>query len=137
LIKVAQILGLVGGIGGAILTSLIILIIRVRRVFERASSGERLAGGTFIWSYVIFILAMVGIVGAALVRSRPKAGGILMMISGGGGAVAVFSRIIFINRINGGDIIEGIFSLLLLAAGVLGLISSSRQMSRADTREKP
>ncbi len=136
MIKVAQILGLVGGAGGAILTSLIILIIRVRRVFERASSGERLAGGIFIWSYVIFILAIVGIVGAALVKSRPRAGGILMLVSGAGGVAAVVSRIIIAGRISGADVAEGIFSLLLLLSGILG-ISSSRQLAKAGVDQKP
>jgi hypothetical protein len=137
LIKVAQILGLVGGAGGAILTSLIVLIIRVRRVFDRASSGTRLAGGILIWSYVIFILAITGIIGAALVRSKPRAGGILMLVSGAGGLVAVVSRIIITGRLGGADIAEGIFSLLLLSSGIMGIMSSSRPKAQVDNNQNP
>jgi hypothetical protein len=125
--KVAQILGLVGGFGGALLTSLIILVIRVRIILERASSVQRFAGGVFIWSYVIFILAIVGIVGAFLVRARPGAAGILMLVSGAGGIVAVVVRVIMTGRMSASDLVEGIFSLLLLVSGILATISSSRQ----------
>jgi hypothetical protein len=130
MVKVTQILGLVGGIGGAILTSLIILVIRVRRILDRASSGGRLAAGISIWSYFVFIFAVLGIVGAALVRSNPRAGGILMLVSGVVGVVAVASFIIITGRVSGADLLEGIFSLLLLSSGILGIISFLRQQAQ-------
>ena len=130
MIKVAQILGLVGGIGGTILTSLIILVIRARRILDRASSGVRWAGGISIWSYIVFIFAVVGIVGVALVKSKPRAGGILMLVSGVGGVVAVGFMVIITGRVSGSDLVEGVFSLLLLASGILGIISFFRQQAQ-------
>ena len=83
--------------------------------------------GISIWSYFVFIFAVVGIVGVALVRSKPRAGGILMLVSGLGGIIAVASMIFITGRVSGVDFVEGIFSLLLLASGILGIISFLRR----------
>ena len=127
MIKIAQILGLVGGIGGTILTSLIVIITRARRIVRPPDTGGRLIAGISIWSYVVFIFAVVGIIGVALVGSKPKAGGILMIVSGIGGLVAVGFMISITGRASGADLVEGAFSLLLLLSGILGIISFFRQ----------
>ena len=132
MIKVAQILGLVGGVGDAILTSLIILIVRVRRFLDRASSGEVFPVGVPVWSYVLFMLAVAGIVGADLVRVKPRAGGIVLLVSGAGGIVTVISRVMMTGRVSGTDPVEGFLSLLLLSSGVLGMISYRRQQAKID-----
>jgi hypothetical protein len=126
-IKAAQILGLVGGVGGAILSSLVILIVRVRRFLDRASSTEFFPVGIPFWSYLVFILAVVGIVGAAMVKSRPRSGAILLLVSGGGGIVLIIARVLIAGRASGNNLLEGFFSVLLLASGILGLILSRRQ----------
>ncbi len=136
MIKIAQVLGLFGGIGGTLLTSLIIIVTRASRILARVSVG-RLIAGISIWSYVVFIFAVIGIIGAALVRSKPKAGGILMGTSGLGGLMAVTVMILITHRVSGVDFVEGTFSILLLICGILGIISGSRHQPQIDFEQKP
>ena len=125
MVNVAQVLGLIGGIGGALLSGLILLVIWVRRVLGRARGSGIIAADISVWSLFVLIFAIVGIIGAGLVKSKPKMSGILMLISGGGGVLAIVIATIAAARVSGIDLIEGIFSLLLLTSGILGIISSS------------
>ena len=136
MIRVARILGLLGGIGGTMLTSLIILVIWARRILARIRPGSSLVNSVSIWSYFIFVFAVIGIVGAALVESKPKTGGILMLISGIAGVVAVGVAFIVAGRLSVVDLVEGIFSLLLLVSGILGINSFSRQKVKLNNESK-
>jgi hypothetical protein len=124
--NVAQVLGLIGGIGGTLMSGLILLAIWVRRVSGRARIGQTIATDISVWGLFVLIFAIVGIVGAALVKSKPRLGGILMLVSGGGGVLAIIIATIAAARVGGVDLIEGIFSLLLLTSGILGIASSSK-----------
>ncbi len=127
MIRVAQILGLFGSVGGTILASLILIITGARRIVRPPGTGGRLILGISIWSYVVFLFAVLGIIGVALIKTRPKTGGILMLISGIGGLVAVALMISVTGHTSAADLVEGAFSLLLLSSGILGLISAFKQ----------
>jgi hypothetical protein len=127
MIRIAQILGLLGGVGGTILTSLIVIITRARRIVRPPGTGGRLIMGISIWSYVVFLFAVLGIIGVALVKSKPKTGGILMIISGIGGLVAVAFMISVTGHVSDADWVAGVFSLLVLTSGILGIISAFKQ----------
>ncbi len=111
--QIAKTLGLIGGIGGTALSAIIIFVIWIRQVFGRARFGERLATGISIWSLFLLVFAVVGIVGAALVVTKPKPGGIL--------AVTVSSLVA--GHFGGVDLVEAIFAILLLASGIQGMFS--------------
>ncbi len=130
--QVSKTLGLVGGIGGTVLSVLILFIIWIRQVFGR-TRFERLATGISVWNIFVLIFAIIGIVGAALVTSKPKSGGILMLISGAGGIIAVIISTAVAGRFSAVDLIEAAFALLLLLSGIFGLISPPPQKADAQS----
>jgi hypothetical protein len=131
----AQILGLVGSVGSALLTSLVILEVRALRFLQ--GSTARLAAGLSLWSILVFLIALVGIVGAALVRWKPRAGGVLMLFSGVAGIIAVVVAMIIVGQIRGLELIQGLFSLLLVLSGILGLVSFSGNKTPKTSDAKP
>jgi hypothetical protein len=124
-IKASQILGLIAGIGGSLLASLIILSFRGWRLLNPEAARQGLAAGFSVWSYLVFMFALVGIVGAALVRSNPRLGGILMLVSGACGVIAVILAVIAVGGVHEVGVVAGTFSALLIASGILALPSFS------------
>jgi hypothetical protein len=102
------ILGILGGIS-ALATSVILLVIG----HLGEGLGAARAGNLLLSGRVTLALAVVGIVGGALALSRPLVAGILMLVSGAGGFIALW----------GGYIWSG---PLLIAGGVLALIASRK-----------
>jgi hypothetical protein len=124
-IKVSQILGLIGSLGSAILTSLIILEVRALRFLEGTGPLGRLATGLSTWSTLVFIFALVGIIGSAMLRWKTAAGIILMFIGGIGDFILVIIAINITGRLRGMELVEGILAVLLLVAAILAVVSIS------------
>lgn len=78
--KVAGILGLIGGLIGLMIGILAILSSGTAAWMTGVSATTFLLQGLFL-----LVLAIVGIVGSALVDPRPKTAGVLMLIGGGCG----------------------------------------------------
>ena len=110
----ALILGIIGGIGG-IAISVIIIVNGYLGIGLGASRFVVRAGV----GWAALIVSLGGITGGALVMSRPTTGGILMLIGGIGGFVALTIDALTIGYIFGGP--------LLIAGGVLALIVGRKQ----------
>jgi hypothetical protein len=105
----ASILGILGGIGGLAI-SIIITVIGNLGIGLGASGAEIMTGA----GWAALILSLVGIIGGGLAISRPTPAGILMLVSGAGGFIALTTGTLTIGYIFGGP--------LLIAGGVLALI---------------
>ncbi|MBU0478161.1 hypothetical protein KKC91_06305 [bacterium] len=101
----ALILGILGGLAGIVGAIMALLAGGVGAALEAEGASTIVTLG-----WVAFPLALLGIVGGSLAIAKPKVAGILMLISGIGGFVAVSM----------GYIIAG---PLLIIGGILGLIA--------------
>lgn len=97
-------LGIIGGIAALIGSIFVLGFGGIGAVFE-AEGAESIIG----LGLLAIFMSIIGIIGAALVDSRPKLGGSLMVISAIVGFIAVSFAYLF-----GG--------ILLLIAGILGLV---------------
>ena len=99
----ALVLGIIGGIGGFIGAIIALAIGGIGSAF--GSSGANTVMG-LAWIAIPF--ALVGIIGGAIAIAKPTAAGILMLIGGIGGIIAISVGFIF-----GGP--------LLIIGGILAL----------------
>ena len=105
----SSILGIIGGIGGLAIS--IIIIVNGYLGIGLGASGAAARAGV---GWATLILSLVGITGGGLAISRPTTAGILMLISGVGGFIALTTGALTIGYILGGP--------LLIAGGALALI---------------
>jgi len=100
----ALILGLIGGIGGFIAAIVVLSGGGIGSVFG-AEGAETLIGQ----GWAAILISLIGIIGGALALSKPTVAGILLLISGIGGFIAIGLFYLF-----GGPllIIGGIFALV-------------------------
>ena len=110
----ASILGIIGGIGGLAISIIIIVNGYLGVGLGASGAGIRTGAG-----WAALILSLVGIAGGGLAISRPTPAGILMLISGVGGFIALTTGALTIGYILGGP--------LLIAGGVLALIVGRKQ----------
>jgi hypothetical protein len=101
----ALILGIVGGLGG-FLGAIFALFVGGLGAAFGVEEAETVIG----LGWAAIPLALIGIVGGALALSKPTAGGILMLVSGVGGFIAISYGYLF-----GGP--------LLIVGGVLALVA--------------
>lgn len=98
------VLGLIGGIFGFIGAFMALFFGEIDAAFNEAGSSSLSGLG---WSAVIF--SILAIVGAVLVKSRPKLGGILMLVSAIGGFISIFMFYM-------------LSAVLLLIGGLMGVL---------------
>jgi len=106
------VLGLLGGIFGFIGAIIAMAIGGIGGIFG-ASGASTLVG--LGWGAILF--AVLGIVGAAIVKSKAKLGGAFMLISAIGGLVCI-------------SFFYSLSFVLLLIAGLMGLIKKDRHDER-------
>ena len=97
------VLGLIGGIFGIFVGVFVIMFGELGRGFSGSSGGLTSSG------IAVIILATLGIIGAAMVKSKPKIAGVLMLVAAIGGFIASFVFYI-------------LPAILLLIAGLMSLI---------------
>ncbi len=107
----ALVLGLIGGIGGFIGAIIALTVGAVGGAF-----GAEGADTVTTLGWVAIPFAILGIIGGALSISKPKAAGIIMLISGVGGIICISAAYIF-----GG--------VLLIVGGILALVASRKPKS--------
>jgi len=95
------VLGLIGGIFGLLFIPLMVFL----GGFQEAFTGETTL---YAQSFVAALMSVLGLVGAVFVRSRPKASGILLLVSGIVGIIVALGFYVG--------------ALLLLIAGILALV---------------
>jgi hypothetical protein len=100
----ALVLGILGGVGGFVGAIFALVVGGLGAVFGAKGAGTVIGGG---WAAIP--LALIGIIGGALAMAKPTAAGILMLISGIGGFIAISAGYLF-----GGP--------LLIAGGILALV---------------
>src|SRR5690554_4706982 len=101
------ILGLLGGIfgfGGAVFA------LMFGAVDEAVSGNSEVSG--LGWAAMLFYA--LAIIGAVMVRSKPKVGGALMLVSGIGGFISIF-------------VFYTLSALLLVIAGLMGLFKKDKR----------
>lgn len=101
------VLGLIGGIfgfGGAVFA------VMFGAVDEAVSGSSEISN--LGWAAMLF--SVLAIVGAILVKSKPKLGGILMLVSGIGGFISIFVFYI-------------LSAVLLVIAGLMGVLRKEKQ----------
>lgn len=99
----ALVLGIVGGIGGFIAAIVVLVVGGLGSAFG-AQGAQTIIG----LGWAAIPLSLIGIVGGALALAKPRAAGILMLISGVGGFIAISAGYLF-----GGP--------LLIVGGILAL----------------
>ena len=109
----ALILGIIGGIGCLVIS--IIIVVNGYLGIGLGASGAEIRTGVG-WAALFF--SLIGITGGTLAISKPTPAGILMLISGAGGFVALAPGALTVGYIFGGP--------LLLAGGVLALIAGRK-----------
>jgi len=98
------VLGFIGGLCGFFGAVIALVIGGIAGLL--GSAGASLISNL---AYIAMVFSGLGIVGSALVRDKPKLGGILMIISAIGGVVSI-------------SFYYSLSSILLLTAGLMGLI---------------
>lgn len=105
------VLGLIGGIFGFIGAILAITLGGIAGAFEVEGASSVSGLG---WD--AFILSIVGIIGCVIVRSKPKVGGILMLVAAVGGVICI-------------SLFYLVPGILLFIAGLMGLIRKEKNNS--------
>jgi hypothetical protein len=132
----AQVLGFIGGIGG-FLGAIPILLISYgpgrlsNRLGARFSEEQIEAVSEFAW--IAILLPIIGIVGALIIKKKPKVAGVLLLVSGIGGVI----RIYFIYSSVGTSpllMVGGILALLLLVGGFLVLVARRKEKEVLDEK---
>lgn len=127
----AMVLGFIGGMGGYVIG---ILALIAGAILPKTELGEFFRGEGFdIALIALFPIAVMGVIGAAITLARPRAAGILMLLS----AIAMF----FIGVAFGMSATEAFsietmalwglpasFSILLIIAGILALIARKEEI---------
>ncbi|MCK9578949.1 MAG: DUF4064 domain-containing protein [Methanoregula sp.] len=111
------ILGIIGGITG-LLGSLFGIVFG--GVVSAFSADERL-DQIFILSVLALILGVVGIIGGAIAKNKPKAGGSLMLIAGIDGLMAISAGYI-------------VAAPLLIVGGIMALLEARKQPDKEKTK---
>lgn len=111
------VLGLIGGILGFFAAIAAILLGGLgAAIGEAVENQETASSGSFIilLGFAAIIFSIVGIVGAALVKGKPKLGGALMLVSAIGGLISIswFYSLSFI---------------LLLIGGLMGILKKNTE----------
>jgi len=75
-------LGIIGGVIGLIV-GIIVFVLGARSISPWSPSGAIIAFAVI--SSLIFVFAILGLVGGAITKERPVAGGVLMLVGGIGG----------------------------------------------------
>jgi len=103
------VLGLLGGIFGFFGAVIALFIGGVDAAFSSSGDSEIIGLG---WAGILF--SILGIVGSALVKGKPKLGGIFMLVSAIGGLISIsfFYILSFV---------------LLMIAGLMGLIRKNKK----------
>ncbi|KAA6451219.1 DUF4064 domain-containing protein [Bacillus swezeyi] len=107
------VLGLIGGIFGFIGAFIALMIGGIDASFSSSGTSQIIGLG---WGAVF--LSILGIVASVLVKSKPKLGGILLIVSAVGGFICIFMFYI----------LPGV---LLLIAGIMGLVRKEKTTSTA------
>jgi len=127
---VALVLGIIGGIGG-FLGALPILLISygpdriLDRLGGRLSMEQIEAISEFAW--IGILLPLIGIVGAFIIKKKPKVAGVLMLVSGIGNAIRIYFIYSSVGTVPLLMVGGGIPALLLLAGGILALVSRGKE----------
>ena len=100
----ALILGIIGGIGGFIAAILVLIAGGIGMAFGAEEAGIVVG---FAWAVIPF--ALIGIIGGALALAKPTTAGIMMLISGIGGFIAISAGYLFAGP-------------LLIVGGILALV---------------
>jgi len=104
----ALILGILGGIAGVVGSILVLVLGGIGSAF-----GGEGAGTVTTLGWVALLLSIIGIVGGALALAKPKIAGIVMLVMGIGGFIAVSL----------GYVVAG---PLLIIGGILALVGSRK-----------
>ncbi|MFH1224857.1 MAG: DUF4064 domain-containing protein [Candidatus Diapherotrites archaeon] len=113
------VLGLIGGILGFFAALLAILIGGLgAAVGEAVDSQETASSGSLVilLGFSAIIFSIIGIVGAALVKGRPKLGGGLMLVSAVGGLISI-------------SLFYSLSFVLLFIGGLMGLLKKDKEVS--------
>ncbi|MBS4201856.1 DUF4064 domain-containing protein [Bacillus sp. FJAT-49732] len=102
------VLGLLGGIFGFIGAIMALLIGGVDAAISNSGESDIIGLG---WAAII--LSIVGIVGSAMVKGKPKVGGILMLIAAIGGIISI-------------SLFYLLPCVLLLIAGLMGVFRKDK-----------
>ncbi len=102
----ALVLGILGGIGGFAGAIFVLFVGGIGGAFG-AEGAETIVG----LGWAAIPISIMGIVGGAISQAKPKGAGILMLISGVGGFIAISAGYLF-----GGP--------LLIVGGILALVAS-------------
>ena len=106
------ILGLIGGIFGFLGAILTILLGGLGAAIGEAAENQEVAqqgSGIIALGFIAIIFAVIGIVGAALVKSKPKLGGGLMVVSAIGGLISI-------------SLAYSLSFILLIIGGLMGIL---------------
>lgn len=108
----ALLLGIIGGLGGFLGGVFVLLVGGIGEAFGAGETETLIGQG---WAAIL--LAIIGIIGGSLARARPTAAGILMLISGIGGFIAISAGYIL-----GGP--------LLIVGGIMALVARKPKVRR-------
>jgi hypothetical protein len=106
------VLGLLGGIFGVIGATFALFVGGIGAAFNAEGAGTVSGLG---WAAVVF--SILGIVASVMVRSRPKASGIMFLIAGIGGIISISAAYI----------LPGV---LLIIAGILSLARKEKALNK-------
>jgi hypothetical protein len=104
------VMGLLGGIFGVIASLLAMFIGGAAAAFGADGAGQ-ITG----LAVAALLLSVLGIVGAALVNSKPKLGGAFMLAAGVGGFICIFMFYI-------------LSAILFVVAGFMGVLKKNNQV---------
>jgi len=104
------VLGLVGGILGILAAILAMFIGGVGSAFEASDSDSIIGLG-----FSALLASVLGIVGAALVKGKPKVGSLLMFIAGIWGIISISAFYV-------------VSGILLIIAAIIGLFIKNHQV---------
>lgn len=102
------VLGLIGGIVGIIGSFFALFVGGVDAALSDTGTSSIIGGG-----WMAMFLSVLGIIGAVMVRGKPKVGGILMLIAAIGGFISIFMAYF-------------LSGVLLLIAGLMGVFRKEK-----------
>ncbi|MCL4307173.1 MAG: hypothetical protein M1302_02725 [Candidatus Thermoplasmatota archaeon] len=101
--KIEQLIGFMGGLIGVVLAGLALAISHISKLFGGVAS---LSGP----AYVVLLFSLIGLFGALMVSSRKHDGGIIMIVIGVAGLIAL------------GSVWFAVPFVLLIIAGAIALL---------------
>lgn len=109
------VLGLIGGIFGFIAAILALMVGGIDAAFSDSGTSEVTGLG-----WAAFLFSALAIVGSVVVRSKPKVGGILLIISAIGGFISIFMFYL-------------ISAVLIIIAGIMGVVRKDKDSIQSNS----